>query len=337
MINVSRTGIITNGQIASIESKFAGYKEELETSIVSKVEGDRERVNLLNENVKSYIPSFEENDIGNFAIIGGKLYYLGDDELSKKVAKNQKMGVIDDNKSVSEFAQEVEKKALDSVIKSRGKSAFKYTENKNGKSEEYIGGIPLYDKNNENKDKWNVVTEVESNKLKKTYGTGWYYVPKNTEIEGLGKAKKNYIINYDTNEEIEFNKQKHTLMGFDKTMAVKDHILVNIDPSIVESVASSKESSSELTVEDVFGKGVKIHGYVKNGVGESTGDNQDLSLAFGKTSFKFDGVDDYMIYPFSIDNPDISTGGSDKASDIFDGGLTFEFYGVLGSERFTLQ
>ena len=293
----------------------------------------------MDENVKSYIPSLKENDVGRFAIIGGKLYYLGDDELSKRAAKNQKMEVIDENESSSEFAQEVEKKALDGVIKSKGINAFKYTETENGENTEHIGGIPLYTKNNENKNKWKVVTEVENNELKETYGTGWYYVPENTEIEGLGKAKKNYIINYDENREIEFNEEKHTLMGFDKTMAVKDHLLVNIDPSIIESVASSSESGTELTVEQVFGEGVKIHGYEKDGTSESTDENQDLSMAFDKTSFKFDGKDDYMIYPFSIDNsnnPDISTGGSGKASDIFAGGLTFEFYGLFGKERFAL-
>ena len=92
---IGNDGIIRNSQVASIETKFARYKEELETNIVSEEEGDGEKVNLLNENVKNYIPSLEENDVGRFAVIGGELYYLGNDELSKKAAKNQKMEIMD--------------------------------------------------------------------------------------------------------------------------------------------------------------------------------------------------------------------------------------------------
>ena len=313
--------MITNSQIASIESKFARYKEELEEKIITKAEGDKEKVNLLDENVKSYIPSFDDNDVGKFAVIGGELYYLGDNELSKKAAKNQKMEVIDESKSSSEFAQEVEKKALDGVIKSKGITAFKYTETENSENKEYIGGIPLYDKNYQNKEKWKVVTEVENNELKKTYGTDWYYVPKNTEIEGLGKAKKDYIINYNTSKEIEFNKEKHTLMGFDKTMAVNDHVLFNADPSIFESY---KDNSEDFDSE-VLGEGVEFYGYTEDDTVSSDAKNQDLSKAITGTSFLFDGKNDIVTFPFS--------GGEDS----LENGFVFEFYGKVFNDRYTFQ
>ena len=191
---IGNDGIITNGQIASIESKFAGYKEELETNIVSKVEGDRERVNLLNENVKSYIPSFDENDIGNFAIIGGKLYYLGDDELSKKVAKNQKIEVVSEDMSIKEFEKEVENKAVYNIVKENGLEAFKYNDG-NGENK---GGIELFEKNFNNSTKWKIVTESESNKIVQKYETGWYFVPKGTMVDGIGEISNQYIINYET-------------------------------------------------------------------------------------------------------------------------------------------
>ena len=245
------------------------------------------------------------------------MYYLGDDELSKKAAKNQKMRVIDENKSLSEFSQEIEKKALDGVIKSKGITAFKYTENKNGKNEEHIGGIPLYDKNYQNKDIWKVVTEVENSELKNTYGTDWYYVPENTEIEGIGRAKKDYIINYNTSEEIEFNKEKHTLMGFDKTMAVNDHLLFNADPSIFESY---KDNSEDFDSE-VLGEGVEFYGYTDDNTVSSDTKKQDLSKAITETSFLFDGKNDIVTFPFS--------GGKDS----LENGFVFEFYGKVFNNR----
>ena len=189
-------GIITNSQIASIESKFAGYKEELETNIVSKAEGDREKVNLLNENVKSYIQSLEENDIGRFAVIEGELYYLGNDEISKKAAKNLNMEVINSEvETESSFAIKIEEKAIDSMVKSRGKDAFKYTD-ESGKQQ--IGGIELIKKNFDNSTRWKIVTELgEDGKITHTYDENCYYIKKGTIIDGVGKISNGYIIDYE--------------------------------------------------------------------------------------------------------------------------------------------
>ena len=193
---IGNDGVIINSQIASIESKFAGYKEELEENIVSKAEGDKERVNLLNENVKSYIPSFDENDIGNFAIIEGELYYLGDDELSKKAAQNQKMEVMDSGvETESNVASRIEEKAIDSMVKSRGKDAFKYID-ENG--EQKLVGIELIKKNFDNSASWKIVTELgENGKIAKTYDENYYYIKNGTTINGIGKISKGYIINYE--------------------------------------------------------------------------------------------------------------------------------------------
>ena len=204
---VGDNGIITNGQIASIESKFAGYREELETNIVSKAEGDREKVNLLNENVKNYIPSLEENDVGRFAVIGGELYYLGNDELSKKAAKNQKMEVIKDNGDIEEFTKDVEKKAVSNIIKEDGIEAFNYTDEK---GEESKGGIKLIEKNFLNAKNWKIVTESgEDGSIVTTYDNDYYYVPSGTKINGIGKTSYGYIVNYDNNQVIGYEEGKH--------------------------------------------------------------------------------------------------------------------------------
>ena len=193
---IGDNGIIINSQIASIESKFAGYREELETNIVSKAEGDKEKVNLLNENVKNYIPSLEENDIGRFAVIEGELYYLGNDELLKKAAKNQKMEVMDSGvETESNIASRIEEKAIDSIVKSGGKDAFGYTD-ESGKQQ--IGGIKLVKKNFDNSTKWKIITELgKDGKITKTYDENYYYIKNGTTIDGIGKISKGYIINYE--------------------------------------------------------------------------------------------------------------------------------------------
>ena len=104
-------------------------------------------------------------------------------------------------------------------------------------------------------------------------------------------------------------------MGFDKTMAVKDHLLFNIDPSIIESYANSKDS-----VSDNIASGIKFYGYIDNDDEDTEGTGQDLTKAFTKSSFKFDGKNDYIIFDY-----DDSKG--------FENGMVFEFYGKILGER----
>ena len=59
---------------------------------------------------------------------------------------------------------------------------------------------------------------------------------------------------------------------------------------------------------DLLGDGVKFYGY------DNEDGSLDLSKAFTKSSFKFDGSDDYIEIPCNT-------------SEVFDTGVTFEFYG----------
>ena len=66
----------------------------------------------------------------------------------------------------------------------------------------------------------------------------------------------------------------------------------------------------EFDVEKL-GKGIEFYGYDKD-------EKLDLSQAITKTSFIFDGVDDYIVFPYEDDV-------------VFDNGFTLEFYGkILG-------
>ena len=280
-------GIITNSQIASIESKFAGYKEELETNIVSKAEGDREKVNLLNENVKTYIPSIDENDIGKFAVIGGELYYLGNDELLKKAAQNQKMEVMDSGVGTeSSVSSKVEEKAIESMVKNSGENVFKRFDEESGELVEI--GEKLISKSLF--EAWRVVNEFNDKTFQKSYGDGWYYIKKGTNIDGLGNLKKGYIINFTEDEVIIFDDNKHLFLDSKDKLAVTDNIVLNIDPS-------------SLSNQNEWGNNFTLHGV------------NNFNEFCNGTELNFDGKDDYL--EIKVDNSNLK------------GGITMEFYGKL--------
>ena len=51
-------------------------------------------------------------------------------------------------------------------------------------------GEPLHDKDLVSGDKWKVILDTEK---QEKYGTGWYFIEKNTEIEKYGKTKNERI------------------------------------------------------------------------------------------------------------------------------------------------
>ena len=111
-------------------------------------------------------------------------------------------------------------------------------------------GTTLYDKNLENGEKWDIV--VNSNTLEK-YGTGWNYIPKDTEIEEYGKTKYYWVANYDTGEINQID-ENFTELSYKSSLAVTDKLALNIDATNAENnewdgiikhgdVAYSKERS----------------------------------------------------------------------------------------------
>ncbi len=112
-------------------------------------------------------------------------------------------------------------------------------------------GTTLYDKNLENGEKWDIV--VNSNTLEK-YGTGWNYIPKDTEIEEYGKTKYYWVANYDTGEINQID-ENFTELSYKSSLAVTDKLALNIDATNAENnewdgiikhgdVAYSKENKS---------------------------------------------------------------------------------------------
>ena len=151
---------------------------------------------------------------------------------------------------------------------------------------EYIGE-ELKDRTLANGDNWKIVSANDTNKI---YGTGYYFVETGTNLENYGATKYEWVINYDTGEVTKLEKDEYTKLAYGDNLAVKDNIILNVDP-----INMSDENS--------WGEGVTVYGITE---GDGYGWN--------KSEFKLDGVDDYIeVYP----QEDIK----------IDEGITFEFYG----------
>ena len=145
-------------------------------------------------------------------------------------------------------------------------------------------GVSLYDRTLENGNKWNIISIVEPYK---TYGTGWTYIEKGTELENYGKTNYSWCINIETGEMIQLEEDNYVQLAYGMNLAVKEGIILNVDPV-------------NMSDEDSFGEGVTLYG-VEEGDG----------YGYNVSELKFDGVDDYL---------EIYTDMS------MDEGITFEFY-----------
>ena len=157
---------------------------------------------------------------------------------------------------------------------------------------EYIGE-ELKDRTLANGDNWKIVSVNDTNKI---YGTGYYFVETGTNLENYGATKYEWIINYDTGEVTKLEKDEYTKLAYGDNLAVKDNIILNVDP-----INMSDENS--------WGEGVTVYG-----IHEGDG------YGWNKSEFKLDGVDDYIeVYP----QEDVN----------MENGLTFEFYGKTKNEE----
>lgn len=152
-------------------------------------------------------------------------------------------------------------------------------------SNKYYIGIPLYDKNLENGNKWNIIVK---NKTQTIYGTGWNYIEKGTEINNYGKTKNSWIVNYESGNIEQLEEDEYTQLMYGSNLAVRDGIILNVDP------INMSDSTS-------WGQNVKLYG-VKDGDG----------YGWNGTEINFDGIDDYIEIYNSFEMNE---------------GITFEFYG----------
>lgn len=313
---IGENGIVTNAQKAAFANRISGYKEELEINIVREIGSDgidnRDKVTLFGLRVKDYIPSLKDEDVDLFGIIAGEIYYIGEDELEAEVAKSLGIKVKDENISLEDYVANVEALAIENIVKNFGGEAFENNENN-------VYGVPLYNKNLENANRWKLITEVSNNSVVATYGTGWYYVESGTNVDGIGILSKNYIINYNTRKAVQFDANKHTMMSYESSIAVSDHLIFNADPGIMEEFNNLSATDKQNFDLSKLGDNLTMHGYYTdtNGNGiQDENEKTDLTKAFTKTSFIFDGENDYINIPY--DN-------NTKMNE----GFTLEFYGKI--------
>ena len=140
----------------------------------------------------------------------------------------------------------------------------------NNNSVDYLG-IPLYTKSLETSNRW---VMISINETKETYGTGWYYIEKDTELESYGKTKYEWLVKYETGEVIRLEENGYVKLSYDSGLAVTDGLVFNVD-------------STNMTTGDVssWGEGVELYGF------------DEIS----ESGISFDGVDDYITFKAGSD------------------------------------
>lgn len=161
-------------------------------------------------------------------------------------------------------------------------------------------GEKLYDKTIENGSKWNIIVKKENNEI---YGTGWMYVAKNIDLGDYGKLKYNWLINENTGKIIRLEENSYVKLSYDETLGSTDGLIFNLDPSIIDNIQNVEQIQSQL------GDNVELINF----------DWNDESGVV-KSSFNFDGVDDYI--KIEYDN-------TEEKQQLADNGFTFEFYGIF--------
>lgn len=245
---VGDNGVISNSMRAKIKTELGGYKEEMEFSIF-KVNSDdnsldeKKTISAFGSYVKNYIPSLPDSQIGEFAIIESKLWYLGEDEEIREAAISQNINVIPADEDKNDYSKELEEQAIFATIASDGEKLFEKTQ---ANGEKVKVGEPLKDKEGLNATDWKLVTEVSNGALVATYGTGWIYVPEGETIDAFGKLKNSYILNFEERKAVKFDSSKHSLVDIDTFVVAKNNLIFNADPSVMESYYRYKQSIKDV-------------------------------------------------------------------------------------------
>ena len=169
------------------------------------------------------------------------------------------------------------------------------------KKEENKLGIILYDKNAENSTIWDVIV---ANGI--TYGTNWNYVEEGTNIDGYGKTKNKYLVNYETGEIIELEEGNHTRLTHGDNIGVTDGLIFNLDPSVIDT--TDIEDLKDGNYESLW-KNTTLNGF-------DWTENSGLT----KKEFNFDGVDDYITVKYDSE---------EQKEQLAQNGFTFEYYGTI--------
>ena len=191
-----------------------------------------------------------------------------------------------------------EQEAIEQIIVSENADKIQYPEEKS----KYHIGEDLYDKTLENGDIWNIVVINDS---QKDYGTGWTYIEKGTELMDYGKSNYSWLINYKTGEKVRLEEGEYTRLDYSLSMAVTEGLIFNIDPTILEGVSQEELQNNP----EILGENVELKNF-----------NWTEESGLTSKSFNFDGQNDHI---------NILYDDQEKLNELYNNGLTFEYYGTI--------
>lgn len=324
-------GIVKNSQIASLMSRFASYKEELEMNVL-----DDTGVYASGKKIKQYIPSMDEKDIEKFVIIKSELVYIDSNEHELRAAQNLKLGGVNGETSDSAAAVKEIQSIIGGVVELNNKYADKvptddsqllnepeHTNNANG-----LIGIRLFDRNTLNMQNhtWNILDEYNSNNEKTArYGTGYYWLKKGITytIDGdIIEFKNDYVVDYTKNEYIVLS-GRAVNWNENSTLAVAQGLALNVDPMSLDD-GEWRQNTTDTNFYDFYVKNPITEEWTNTGI-QKTGDVEynslTKSLKFNESSNNTSGEGGYI---------KLMKSGVD-----FSNGFTFEMYMNLSRLAYT--
>ena len=168
-------------------------------------------------------------------------------------------------------------------------------------NEKYNIGTQLYSRNLTNGNKWSIIITKDP---KETYGDGWTYISKGTDLLDYGETQYGWLYNQETGETIQLEKDNYVELAYGSNLAVTDGLIFNLDPLNMEDSDSWGET--------------QLYGFS----GTETDEDGNVISGFSGSDFNFDGVDDYIEI-----NSD---------ADFSEDGLTIEMYGKIDEKNISL-
>ena len=157
-------------------------------------------------------------------------------------------------------------------------------------------GEKLYDKNVENGSKWHILVTKD---LINTYGTGYTYFAKGSEVEDT-KLQFNWIVEDSTQNIVKLEDDSFTELSYKTAIGVTDGLIFNLDPSVIEN-------ANKDNINQKLGENVELVNFDWN---------RDSGIT--NKAFNFDGVNDYIKIKYDND---------EEKNQFAQNGFTFEFYG----------
>lgn len=286
--------VLNQAKKASFATRMSSYAEAYELKVGGMLDDkthkpiDRTTLTVYDpEEVKKYVTNLDPADADKFKILNGELCYVGEDELEKEIANEQAMRVA--------TVDDIERESVDVILNKLNGNSFTTT---NAPGNTSKAGVELKDK--VLGQEWKIIMKMNGKVAEATYGTGWYFVEAGTKTDQLGVLKKSYILNYTDRKAVVYDENIHRQLAYDSNLAVKDGIVLNIDPS-------------NMTASESAWGNVSVKGF--NKAGEKDASGNVISGWFG-SGIRLDGVNDYIEF----------NSGSD-----FSKGFTLSFYGKQSS------